>query len=306
MTVRSGKGGGGIDPQTQAIIDAYVAGSGGGALGSGRVYMGEYSSYGVPKGASAQARHNIMELSTLEAGRGHKGSIWMSKDQAEQDFYNWGKKRQSDFLASAIMGGLLRLGDGPMEAGKLWKRLVDEAANYGAVGKKISPIDLMASYVQAAGGAGGNAWRSAGVWEINTVTGERKYTGPGTYLGHGKAQTVDTRTDLTDPDTAKAVATKLFQDLMGRDPGAGELTAFASALHTAEQSNPVVATTTTQYDMDTGQQLSSSTTSSGGVSAEGKAYIGEQQIKKKAEYGATQAATTYQNAFDALIFGSGS
>jgi hypothetical protein len=293
-------GGGGDLAALQQVI---ALGGGGSGADSGRVYMGEYGKYKAPKGASSQARKNIQELGALEVGRGHRGSIWLSKGEAEQDFYTWAPKKQGDFISSAIVGGLLKLGDGPLEAGKLWKKLVDEAARYGAANKKVTPMDLMASYLQAAGGAGGSAWRNAGVWEINTQTGERRYTGPGTYLGNGKAQTVDARVDLTDPDTAKAVATKLFQDLMGRDPGAGELTNFASALHSAEQANPVVQTTTTQYDMDTGQQLGSSTASSGGVSAEGKAYIGEQQVKKGKEFGAYQAATTYQNAFDALVFG---
>lgn len=288
-----------------ALQQLLAAGGGGSGAESGRVYMGEYGGYKAPKGASSQARKNIRELGEFEVGRGHVGSIWASKGEAEQDFYTWGAKKQSDFLSSAVVGGLLKLGDGPLEAGKLWKKLVGEAALYGKAGQKVSPFDLMASYVQAAGGAKKDAWKSVGVWEINTQTGERRYAGPGTYLGSGKAQTVDSRVDLTDPDTAKSVATKLFQDLMGRDPGAGELTNFASALHTAEQNSPVVQTTTTQYDMDTGQQLSSDTSSTGGVSAEGKAYIGEQQAKGKKEYGAYQAATTYQNALDSLVFGSG-
>jgi hypothetical protein len=296
---KSDQGGSGIDPATLQLLMSLGGGS---SAGTGQVYMGEMGGFKAPKGSSPQARKNMLELGPGEAGHGST-SIWMPTKAAEQDFYTWDAKKQSDFLSSAIVGGMLKLGDGPLEAGKLWKRLVDEAALYGAAGKKVSPMDLLASYVQASGG--GNSWRSVGVWQINTVTGERKYMGPGTYLGNGKAQQVDTRVDLTDPDTAKAVATKLFQDLMGRDPGAGELTNFASALHTAEQNNPVVATTTTQYDMDTGQQLSSSTTSSGGVNEAGKEYIGEQQIKKGKEYGAYQAATTYQNALDALVFGSG-
>lgn len=287
-----------------AALQQLLAAGGSSSAGSGLVYMGEYSKYKAPKGSSAQSRKNIGELGTLEAGRGHKGSIWVSGDQASQDFYTWGTKKQADFVSQGILSGMLKTGDGPLEGATLWKKLVKEAANYGAVGKKVSPYDLMASYVQASGGA--NAWTSAGVWQLNTQTGERRYAGPGTYLGNGKAQQTDTRTDLTDPDTAKAVATKLFQDLMGRDPGQGELGSFGSALTQAEQSNPVVATTTTQYDMATGQALSSDTASSGGVSADGKANIGEQQIKKTKEYGAYQAATTYENALESLVFGSGS
>ncbi|MEV7814253.1 hypothetical protein AB0P05_26535 [Streptomyces flaveolus] len=297
----SGKGGKGSGGDLAALQQLLAAGGGGSGKSSGRVYMGQVSGmYKREKDTQFLSPAAEAQLSR------RKQDLWVSQDEAEQDFYTWGAKTQASFVAKAIVGGLLKLGDGPLEGGKLWQKLVKEAALYGKAGKKVSPFDLMASYVQAAGGAGSNAWTNAGVWQINTQTGERRYTGPGTYLGNGKAQTVDTRVDLTDPDTAKAVATKLFQDLMGRDPGAGELATFANALHTAEQSNPIVQTTTTQYDMDTGQQLSSDTSSSGGVSAEGKAYIGEQQVKGKKEYGAYQAATTYANAFDALVFGGGS
>jgi hypothetical protein len=241
---------------------------------------------------------------SLPRGKSMYGTrdIWVSPAEAEQEFYTWNQKQQADFVSKGILSGLLKLGDGVMEGASLWKKLVKEASSYGAAGQKVSPIDLMATYVQASGGA--NAWKSAGVWEINTVTGERRYVGPGTYLGNGKAQQVDTRVDLTDPDTARAISTKLFQDLMGRDPGEGELGAFANALHSAEQANPVVSTTTTQYDMDTGQPISSDSTQSGGLTSDSKAYIQEQKIKKTKEYGAFQAATTYQGALESLVFGS--
>jgi hypothetical protein len=298
MAVTSGSS---PDPKEMAALTALMAGMGGAAAGGGQVYMGEYPKYGVPKNASPQSRRNIMETNRIE-NAGHKGSMWMSADEAYKDYFTWGQKKQGDFISAGILSGLLKLGDGPLEGSKLWKKLVTEAALYGSAGKKVSPYDLLAVYRNQSGG--GNAWTSQGVWEVNTVTGERKYAGPGKYLGGGKALQTDTRVDLTDPDTAKAVATKLFQDTMGRDPGAGELGSFASALHSAEQASPVVQNTTTQYDMDTGQQLSTSTTSSGGVSAEGKQYLGEQQIKGKKEYGAFQAATTYQNALESLVFGA--
>jgi hypothetical protein len=278
---------GGVDPSILAALNAMTAGSGG--TGSGRVYMGS------PR-----------VMTKTRPGAPEKGyrtqDIWESEETAAQEYYTWDPKKQSDFVAKGVLGGLLKLGDGPLEGATLWKKLVKEAAQYGAVGAKVQPLDIMAAYVQASGG--GNAWRSAGVWQINTQTGERKYVGPGTYLGNGKSQQVDTRVDLTDPDTARAISTKLFQDLMGRDPGEGELSAFANALHSAEQNSPVVSSTTTQYDMDTGQPITSNTSQSGGVTADGKAYIQEQQVKKKKEYGAYQAATTYQNALESLVYGS--
>lgn len=273
----------------KSVLDMYKSGTGD-TGGAGRVYMGSerVQTYGEGRGLSKYGTRDL----------------WASEADAINDFYNWDPKKQRDFLAQGIIGGLLKLGDGPMEAGKLWTKLVKEASMYGKAGKKVRPYDLLASYVGAAGGAGKDVWRSMGAFEVNTVTGEKRYVGPGTYLGGGRASQTDTRTDLTDPDTAKSIATRLFQDLMGRDPGAGELGAFASALHTAEANNPVTQTTTTTYNMETGQPLSQDTQSQGGVTAEGRAYIGEQQIKKKKEYGVNQAVTTYQNAFENLIYGS--
>jgi hypothetical protein len=288
--------GGGNGGGEAAGATRFNTGGGSAGVSGGRVYWGtqRITKGGQDKG-SGQA---------LPRGKSMYGTkdVWVSATEAEQDYYHWSQKKQGDFVSAGVVAGLLKLGDGPMEGAALWKKLVKEAAKYGAAGQKVQPWDILAVYKDAAGG--GNAWTSAGVWQINTQTGERRYTGPGTYLGNGKAQQTDTRVNLTDPDTAKAVATKLFQDMMGRDPGAGELTAFASALHSAEQNSPVVATTTTQYDMDTGQPLSSSTTSSGGLDVAGKQYIGEQQIKGKKEYGVTQAATTYQNALESLVFGA--
>jgi hypothetical protein len=91
---------------------------------------------------------------------------------------------------------------------------------------------------------------------------------------------------------------------MGRNPGKGEIGAFASALTQAEQANPLQETVTTQYDMKTGEAVGNSSVSSGGVSADAKAMLAEDQIKGKKEYGALQAATTFQNAFDQLVYGS--
>lgn len=267
----------------------------GGSPASGRVYMGQKA------GKTGQNPAYMSEAAISRQGS-RPVDVWMSEDEAKQNFYGWDAATQKQFLDQGIIGGLLKAGDGPVEAGSLWQKLVKEAALYGKSDAKVSPFDLMSSYVKASGGR--NAWVQRGVFEFNTVTNETRYAGPGVYLGNGKARQTDTRVDLTDPDTAKAIATKLFQDMMGRDPGAGELDTFANALHTAESANPVTQSTTTTYNTDTGQPISTSTQSSGGVTAEGKAYMGEQQIKKKKEYGVQQAVTTYQGAFDQAVFGA--
>ncbi|WP_413114811.1 hypothetical protein ACK1X7_07335 [Streptomyces sp. CY1] len=282
MTI-TGKG----DPSSDelVILKKYFGAGGGKSSGSGRVFMGTTWETSGPHGSSGSV-----------APEKKPTSIWVSEEDALGDFYNWSSKQQRDFLAKGIIGGQLKLGDGPVEAGKLWSKLVKEAAKYGAADKKVSPLDILAAYVGSSGGK--SAWVRQGDFEINSVTGEKRYVGP-----RFKTET-QSRVDLTDPDTARAMATKLFQDMMGRDPGSGELTAFGRALNEAERSSPVVQTTTTEYDMKTGESIGANTTSSGGLTADARGYLGEQQIKKKKEYGVNQAVTTYQNALESLIYGA--
>jgi hypothetical protein len=281
----------GPDPGMVKALEGLLSAGGSSAGAEGRVYMGSQQKV---KRKSGPADAYVRTTSDR----------WLSSDEAMAEFYRWDDKKRRDLLAQFIVGGLLPVGSGVIEAQEGWRKLVEAAGKFGAVGQKVTPFDLLSGYVKAAGGAGKDAWRQQGAFEVNMVTGERRYAGPGVYLGEGIAQQTDTRTDLTDPATARAIATKLFQDMMGRDPGAGELSAFATALHTAEEANPVTQTTTTQYNLETGQQVSQDTQSSGGMTAEARAHIGEQQIKGKKEYGVNQAVTTYQGALENLVFGS--
>ncbi|MFC8490725.1 hypothetical protein ACFUJU_07945 [Streptomyces sp. NPDC057235] len=277
------------DPETEAL-KALLGSAGTTGAGAKTVYMGR-----TLKPSRRDEKYGLMPKDQAD---------WRSEQEAMNDFYNWDDKKRRDFTAQLILAGMAPAGSGALEAEKAWQDLVKASSRYGAAGKEITPYDLLTGYVKAAGGAKKDAWKQLGAFEVNTVTGEKRYAGPGRYLGDGRAVMVDTRTDLTDPDTARGIATKLFQDLMGRDPQAGELSAFAAALNAAEASSPVTQTTTTQYDMNTGQQLSQQTASAGGVTAEGRAYIGEQQIKQKKEYGVNQSVTTYQGALESLIYGS--
>jgi hypothetical protein len=256
----------------------------------GKIYAGEVSGF-RPPGAE-------------EKGRVLKRAKWISETDALAQFYGWSDKKRRDFTNKLVLAGLAPVGAGALEAEEGWKKLVQAAGRYGATGKKVTPMDLLSGYVKASGGAAKNAWQQQGAFEVNVITGAKRFAGPGVYLGGGVARQTDVRTDLTDPDTARAIATKLFQNLMGRDPGAGELGAFARALHAAEAAAPVTQTTDTTYDLETGQPIATNATSSGGMTAEGRGLIGENQIKKTKEYGVTQAATTYMGAFENLIYGA--
>lgn len=276
--------------QDQALQQLMGAlGGGTPASTTGRVYMG-MTQYGMPAGADARNRKNISDLSRREAAPN-----WMTSDEADAQYFTWSQKSREDFRAKGLISGLLKKGAGDMEASSLWHNLVLQAANYGAQDRQISPLDILTGYVKSNGG--GSDWVKQGDFEINSITGEKRYIGPQFKT------TTQTNVNLTDPATARAVATKVFQDLLGRDPNQGEIGAYANALGQSEAQNPQQATTTTQYDMTTGDPTGSSTITSGGVTAGGQAELAGDKVKKTKEYGVTQAATTYMNALQSAVGG---
>lgn len=222
-----------------------------------------------------------------------KTGTFMSLDEATGTYYTWTTQQRDSFRAKALLAGLLQRGDGDMEAGALWSKLVTQAGNYGAQGQQVSPLDLLAGYVKA--NASGGNWIKQGDFEVNPLTGEKRYVGPQFKT------TTASNVDLTDPATARAIATQIFQQSLGRDPGQGEINGFANALSQSEQSNPSQTTTTTQYDMKTGDPTNTASVTQGGMSDDARALLARDEIEKKPEYGAFQAATTYQNALNAAV-----
>lgn len=223
-------------------------------------------------------------------------------DRAINDFDLWNAKQTQDFITMGIIAGQLQEDAGPLEAYNLWKKLVTRSQSYTAAGRKITPFDVLSMYTKGAGKAGDalwqTQWRGGRKFLVNTQTGEVKYQGPRFETSYQRS------IDLTDPNTAKAIATSMFQQMMGRDPGSGELKAFAGALRSAEESSPVVNQITTEYDPKSGEAIGTSTKSTGGFPSDAKAYLAQQQIKEKKEYGSVQASTTYMNALEQAVYGA--
>jgi hypothetical protein len=223
---------------------------------------------------------------------------WTSVKAAQASIGSWTQKQMNDLIAAGVVGGLLKPGDGQIEAVAMWNKLVNQAAVFGAQGQQVTPFDVLTTYTNNTASAGNWKKSSDGLFETNQLTGERRYIGP-------KYRTnTTTAVTLTDPTTAKAVATSVFQQLLGRDPLPGELNGYASALQQAEQANPTQITTTNQYD-DLGNVIATSKQDQkGGFDASAQQFLAAQQAKNKPEYGATQAATTYENAFQNAVFGA--
>jgi hypothetical protein len=255
--------------------------------GTGQVYMGTLAPIGGGRGAS-------QDLTPQRPG----GAKWMSTSDAIAEFGNWTPKQINDLVAKGIVGGLLKPGDGQAEGYGLWQKLVNMSAVYGAKGNQVSPFDVLATYVNDSSSAG--VWKKTGdgLFQVNTITGERQYIGP-------QFRTTTTAVvNLTDPTTAKAVATSIFQQLLGRDPLPGELNTYASALTQAEQANPTTIDTTNQYDSMGNVIATTKQNQQGGYGADAQKFLAAQQAKSNPEFGATQAATTYENAFTNAVYGA--
>ncbi len=246
-----------------------VAATGGAfSLGS-NAYNGASVFYGLreSQGGRGNAR---------EAEGAVRTPVFVTPEQAYQDYYNWTDKQRQNLNVDASGAGLtdqqrFNLKPGTYPAGAIF----DSSGRYTRTYK-------------------------SGEFVINEITGDRSYVGP-------QFKTVtNTRTDLTDPETAKALTRSIFQQLIGRDPGPGEYGKFGDALKAAEQANPTVENTTQQYDKQ-GNVIATTTNAvgalRGAVSQQGQQQIMEDLLKQSKEYGVQQATTTYAEATKRAIWG---
>lgn len=314
MTVESGKKPSsgtvaGLSAEEQKQLQQLLQQPQGGSGGTGRVYMGMTPAkkgrvptaaplggwiQGPPAPAAPSEGGWIQGPGPRAVGGSPAKPRWLSEDDADAQYFTWSQKQRDDFRAKGLLSGMLTHGAGDLEAYSLWQNLVKQASGYGAQGRQVSPLDILSSYVKDNSKGG---WVKDGDFEVNPVTGERRYVGPKFKT------TTQTNADLTDPATARAIATAVFQDLLGRDPGQGEISAYANALAASEEANPSTQTTTTQYDATTGEAVGSSSVTTGGMTDQGRQLLAGDKVKKNPEYGAVQAATTYMNALEQAVGG---
>lgn len=320
MAVASTDSTGGTSTGEQAGASAMItAAGGGGAFSLGQsAYNGQTVYYGARPGRTTEYE--------TQGRRAAGAPVWVTPQQAYQDYFNWTDAQRKDLTSMGIVSGQVKSGAGDMETAAWWKTLVEQSARYGAAGSQVSPLDLAKGYVDAAGtgltdqeryklqvqrsgfptgaifDSGGKytGWRREGEFQINEETGERQYIGP-----QFKTRT-ETRVDLTDPQTARALTQSMFQQLLGRDPGPGEYGQFADALKAAEQANPTVQNITEQYDAQ-GNVIASNTQAvgalRGALSQQAQQKTLADIIKSSPEYGTQQATTTYMEATKRAIWG---
>jgi hypothetical protein len=306
----------------QAGADAFAQAGTTGSGGAFRLAQGAYNGQTVywgqqPGGAGGRGQ-------AREAEGGGSQPVWKTPEEAYQQYFQMTDKQRQDLQSAGVLSGQLPEKAGDLETSAWWKSLVEQSARYGAAGVQVTPMDLASGYLgtsdamlsdkqkfdlRKGGFPSGAIFDSKGQYTrtyregefvVNEVTGERSYVGP-----EFKTHTA-TRVDLTDPQTAKALTRSIFQQLVGRDPVAGEYGKFADALKAAEQANPTVENVTEQYDSQ-GNVIATNTQAvgalRGALSQQGQQQTLEDLLKQTKEYGTQQAATTYMDATKRAIWG---
>lgn len=305
-----------VNDNEDALADDFdtSAGGGGGAFNPGP-YNGATVFYGT---TSRNGRGSGGRIGEIEATP--SVPLFITPAEAYEDYFrNWTPQQRSDLRAKGILSGQLQEGAGDRETSRWWLQLVQQAAKYGAAGQQVSPFALAQGYLDAAGGMtdqerfkqqrgsfpAGAIFDSSGKYTRTYRDGQfivNELTGQRTYVGPKFKTTTDTRVDFTDPATARALTESIFQQLVGRNPGAGELGQFAAALSAAEAAAPTTTNTTSEYN-DLGEVVSQRSTTAGGLSEAGKQQLMKERLREKPEYGVYQAATTYANATKRAIWG---
>lgn len=203
----------------------------------------------------------------------------LSEDQAKQEFYKWDAEKRREWGEHLVDLGLIAPDDVDdyYTLEDAWIQFTGDAANLYAGGHKVTPW-------QAAKIVAGSDEQIAK--RRSSFVDEAPFTGSKTRTS--------TNVDLTDPDTARAMVNDVMAQALGRSANDEELRAFVATLQSAERANPLTTTTTAQF-VD-GEQVGSSSVSSGGMTQRGRSELMLDEARGLPDYGAYQAATTYLQA----------
>lgn len=112
---------------------------------------------------------------------------------------------------------------------------------------------------------------------------------------------VDTTTTNVTALDAEQIANRAYQDALGSNATPKQRKALRAALQAYADAHPQVSTTNSTYDPDTGRELTSNTSTTGGVDAAGLGQIAQDQAQAAPDYAEVQAATTYFNALSGAL-----
>lgn len=167
---------------------------------------------------------------------------YQTSSQLLAQMYQWDPARLAQFQHQAVAAGLLNKATGVWDYSteQAWAALIDTAAKLTAVGKNITPDELLAMHVSQAQKMG----------------------------GLGTSTDTSTIANLTDPETAKFYLNKVFEQRLGRRVTNAEAQAFAASLNSAEAASPKTLQTSSQSAGGAGSTGAARTTSTSSSATE--------------------------------------
>lgn len=277
-------GGSTVKADSSFNAGAYFGGVQPGSPGSS-VYMG--GSKGIVNPGLLAGGPGVMNLY-------NRGNTQKYEDVKSQPT-TWSEKEKRDFVAKGILYGIpgFDYNMGMPEIMSKWDDLIVDAQGFSKEGAEWSPWDVMESYRK------GDDWGTVrkGDWMYDARTGDKvKYVGPRTKT------TTSKNINLSSPEDVRALTTQMLTELLGRAPTTEEVAKYRASINGFERENPQVTKTTTTLN-EMGEEVSQSSTTSGGASQAALGSLVSEEAKKGPEYGKYQAGTTYFNAFMQMIGG---
>lgn len=286
-------------------------------LGQGAFSSNGRSNYGVPINAFSSriylgpGEEKVPELGPGPYAPGYKPEAIPFSYQDKELSYgearimprDWDEKTLKEFVNKGILNKIPGFGVdmGMPEILSAWDEMVKTSyeLNQGDPKKKWTPWDVLNSYSDQAGKFG---TERKGEWVYDIATGK-----PVKYVGPTSKTRTSRNVNLTSPEDVRALALQAMREALGRAPTTEEVAQFRSAINAMETASPEVTSTTVQLkpNLETGtvEEVSSSSTTSGGVSQAAMEGVISQAAESGPEYGKYQAGTTYFNALMGMMGG---
>lgn len=213
---------------------------------------------------------------------------WIKAGELANEWFQMDTVERKRYKDTFILMGLIN----PQRAtdqdySQIWMSYVQQLAKYNVAspGTKITIGDLM---------------------DADLKQKEQNDPGLAELMRTGKRTTTRTSTNIQKSSSldARAMADTAARALLGRKATDEENGKLLAALNKMETENPEVTTTSQEEDMY-GQVLGSTSTTTGGVTAQARQQMAQEQAEANPEYGAYQAATTYMGSLMDMVYGKG-
>lgn len=231
-------------------------------LSGTKVFWGEYdSSY---FGSDPASRDAAQQRGTMPR------PLSITQTEAENKWYGFSEHEQQTWANKLYRAGLISDPGDYDAVFAQWRSAVAYAGNlFTVAGRQVTPFDVLQQRMGLANKAGGTKTQTDTSKVVHQI----------------------------DPRDAEAMVKSVYQNALGRDPSAGELSRYKSMLINKVLDSPQTTTTTTTQKGNGTNNVSTSSNSkvTDSIGSAGQQQFLQDKAEADPEYGAYQAATKYFN-----------